>query len=663
MKTSTRKKTILLLLFIGGLIMQVHATIWYVNSDAVGMNDGTTWNDAFTDLQDGIDASSFGDEIWVAAGTYKPTSGNSETVSFRPKNGTTIYGGFDGTETMLTQRDFVVNETILSGEIGSGSANDNSNNVVYFKNAATQTILDGFDIKGGNGDYGGGILSDDSSPTIKNCRIMGNYAATAGGGLCHSDGNITIKNCIFEGNVSGQGGAINLFSGANNKISNSYFKSNQSTGHGGAIAISPTSQTKLTVTSSVFAGNNADVSTIYFNSSGLLLMYDCLLVGNYSNSSGTIDTETSSNSQNNKLVNCTIANNDQGSTSSFSSSVHLNKQSTIVNSIIYGNTGNHQVLNTGLTIQNCILQSGTNTPTGSTIINDDPQFLLPKNANDAPFDTTGVNYHLATMSAGIDFGLNSAVYGSSDLMGNTRIQNTTVDLGAFENNYCASPLTLSENAPYVVCSNLSTTLSVSGTSDIRWSNGSTDTSITVSNPGVFSVVFKDTSGCRGTVEANVVDQTPQPTITYSNSEMKTGVYSTYQWYRDGNPISGATNQTYLPEGQVGSYTVKVTNSFGCEGTSSAYIIDNTGLSVNKIEKISVYPNPIYKDEKLTIELSSMTENNTKFVLYDMTGSVLLSKQINKASTILTLPMLEKGMYFISFYGQNKTLKNLKLIVQ
>ena len=46
----------------------------YVDADAPGpTHDGSTWDYAFTDLQDALDAAAAPAEIWVAAGTYKPT--------------------------------------------------------------------------------------------------------------------------------------------------------------------------------------------------------------------------------------------------------------------------------------------------------------------------------------------------------------------------------------------------------------------------------------------------------------------------------------------------------------------------------------------------------------------------------------------------------------
>jgi large repetitive protein len=49
--------------------------------------------------------------------------------------------------------------------------------------------------------------------------------------------------------------------------------------------------------------------------------------------------------------------------------------------------------------------------------------------------------------------------------------------------------------------------------------------------------------------------------------LSTGTFASYQWLLNGNPISGATSQTYNAT-QTGNYSVRVTNAGGCIGTSA-----------------------------------------------------------------------------------------------
>ncbi|NQV19185.1 MAG: hypothetical protein HQ534_11680, partial [Armatimonadetes bacterium] len=147
----------------------------FVDIDADGSNNGSSWANAYTTLQSALDVAS-GDQIWVAKGTYKPSSPYNLTIDgnrdfhFRMINDVAIYGGFAGTETAVIQRTSYgvgeTNETILSGDIGTpGDNSDNCYHVFYHPNGLGLTgsaILDGFTITGGNADedphWGGGGL-------------------------------------------------------------------------------------------------------------------------------------------------------------------------------------------------------------------------------------------------------------------------------------------------------------------------------------------------------------------------------------------------------------------------------------------------------------------------------------------------------------------------
>ncbi|MCH7632145.1 MAG: right-handed parallel beta-helix repeat-containing protein, partial [Planctomycetes bacterium] len=89
-------------------------------------NDGTSWQDAFDDLQDALAISVECDEIWVAAGTYTPDRGTGDrTLSFDIPSGVALYGGFAGWEMQRPQRNWDKNASILSGDLsGDDGARD-----------------------------------------------------------------------------------------------------------------------------------------------------------------------------------------------------------------------------------------------------------------------------------------------------------------------------------------------------------------------------------------------------------------------------------------------------------------------------------------------------------------------------------------------------------
>ncbi len=251
------------------------AAIVYVNAAAVGANTGTSWTDAFTDLQSALAIAVNGDEIWVAAGLYKPSvqvdvdgSGgvNPREVTFQIPSGVALYGGFAGGELLLSDRDWAANPCILSGDIDNNDENLDGNNiaetpadivgnnafhVIYTQSVSATTRLDGFIVTAGEaGNFmplgfspnrqGGGWYNDDmppgdlSSPTIENCRFSGNYADERGGAL--SIGSFTagtyaptIRDCQFIGNETlRSGGALYLLGDAS-VIENCFFTENRAT--------------------------------------------------------------------------------------------------------------------------------------------------------------------------------------------------------------------------------------------------------------------------------------------------------------------------------------------------------------------------------------------------------------------------------------------------
>ncbi len=219
MKAVTSTLVLLTFLFANALT----AKTIFVKPGATG--NGTAWSNPQS-LQAALASAQAGDKIWVARGKYTPTSSTDRTVSFEVPDGVKIYGGFVGQETALNQRNWKQNITILSGEIGSPSKDDNSYTIVYTKNVSSATIVDGFIILGGTANgvgakgnrerCGGGWFNDSengsSSPTIKNCTFARNIARD-GAGLYNyaKNGNCAprIINCEFKGNRADlDGGAI-----------------------------------------------------------------------------------------------------------------------------------------------------------------------------------------------------------------------------------------------------------------------------------------------------------------------------------------------------------------------------------------------------------------------------------------------------------------------
>ena len=239
----------------------------FVNAAAVGTNNGSSWGNAFTKLQDALAFNCGGiAQIWVAKGTYKPTVNNSRDDAFVLKNNLAIYGGFAGTETLLSQRNWRVNPTILSGDIGLlNNYADNSYNVIRnVNNGLNNTaVLDGCTITGGNankadyfGSRGGAVHNLNSAPAFYNCIFSGNNAAAYGGAMFNQAVSPLVVNSLFTGNTAQYGGGLYNESAAT-RIINCSFAGNQVTITGAAMYTFGTVAPQIT--NSILWGNSSGI--------------------------------------------------------------------------------------------------------------------------------------------------------------------------------------------------------------------------------------------------------------------------------------------------------------------------------------------------------------------------------------------------------------------
>ena len=243
--------------------------IIYVDIDATGgNNDGSDWTNAFTSFQSALNIASSGNKIWVAEGIYKPskesdgTTDESRKFTFKIIQGVEIYGGFAGTETLVSQRtDFGengANKTILDGDINGNdnfnvisggyqtpTGDDNCYHVVYYPSGGgftSASILDGFIIQGGYANsgvgsfyYGAGILFEGGSPMINNIIIKNNQASSGAGLFIIGSSSPVIKNTIIHSNLANDGGAIYAQGTGTPTFTNGIIFNNIATNNGGGI--------------------------------------------------------------------------------------------------------------------------------------------------------------------------------------------------------------------------------------------------------------------------------------------------------------------------------------------------------------------------------------------------------------------------------------------
>ncbi len=372
-------------------------TVVYVNQTAKGTNDGTGWTDAYTDLQAALDAAEASGgairEIWVAAGTYRPSKRTNpddpRSPTFQLIVDVSLYGGFAGIETSTDERNIDANETILSGDIQSDDSpevsdccrvhqgtgcedvacqttvcsvrsdccseswnrwtascvqfatdlcsdpcnlNDNAYHVVDGSNSQLSALMDGFTITAGRSNgSGGGMYVYAAAPTIANCTFLGNSAIGGGGGFYNYSGWPTLTNCTFLGNSAGSGGGM-LNHGGAPPLTNCTFSGNSASTGGGMVSANGSE----TLTNCTFSGNSAigvgDGGGLY-NASSRPTLNNCTFNGNSAYSGGGMANSTS----NPTLTNCTF----RGNSATFGAGMKtFGNSPTLTNCTFTGNSAN-----------------------------------------------------------------------------------------------------------------------------------------------------------------------------------------------------------------------------------------------------------------------------------------------------------------------------------
>ena len=248
---------------------QIQGSILYVKPGANGTC--SSWADA-CELQTALFNVVAGDLIWVAAGTYKPTTDTNREATFQLKSGVAIYGGFPVNGGDWETRDWETNVTTLSGDIGViGDNVDNSCKVVTSIGVDNATVLDGFTIIGGNANEaslylteGGGMYNISGNPTLTNIIFTNNVAKYDGGGMYNIDSSPNLRNVTFSNNSADYfGGGMYNYLGSPS-LTNVTFSGNSSTNDAGGMYNSSSNPSLTNVT---FKGN------IAYDSGGGMLNY------------------------------------------------------------------------------------------------------------------------------------------------------------------------------------------------------------------------------------------------------------------------------------------------------------------------------------------------------------------------------------------------------
>jgi hypothetical protein len=398
----------------------------YVDDDAGGANDGSSWQNAYNYLQDALaDADSSGKpvEIRVAEGAYRPDedslhpSGTGDrAATFQLINGVSLKGGYAGfTEPDPNARDVTLYETILSGDLDENDTMidsiysllfdpnrvENSSNVVAGSGTDQTAVLDGFIITGGSV---GGMGNFEGSPIVINCTFTHNWTYADGAGMCNYDSRATVISCTFTANATWDDGGGLYNQGGSITVTDCTFRDNWAVEDGGGIGVE-------------------DCSARLVN---------CRIGANTAARGGGLCSRESSV----ELINCTFAGNSAGMSGAGLWSARTNLE--VTNCILWDDPSDEiTAYQETLEVTYSNIRGGWE---GEGNIDADPQFF---------FDG---DLHLSADSPCIDSGTNdpNGELPPSDADGNARVLDgdgdgtAGVDMGAYEYNPAGATLVVSE---------------------------------------------------------------------------------------------------------------------------------------------------------------------------------------------------------------------------
>ena len=283
----------------------VHAKIIYVDDDAVGANNGTSWPDAYNYLAHALSEAVGGEEIRVAQGIYRPNQGlmaipefDWRAATFELAHNLTLRGGYAGLGEMDPNAwDAALYETVLSGDLEAddpevSSPSDLSdemsrtNNSYHVLTITGPVILEGIVVVGGHATGptaagGGGLWVTGEGVVIRNCVFKGNFAVEGGGAIFGDKADLLLESCTFYGNSAapdrGVGGGL-MLQEIHAVLADCVFSENRAA-WGGAVHSSSTRH--LEAINCVMTANTAlSGGGVFYTEGGLVRTQNCTAAGN-----------------------------------------------------------------------------------------------------------------------------------------------------------------------------------------------------------------------------------------------------------------------------------------------------------------------------------------------------------------------------------------------
>lgn len=176
----------------------------FVTEHGSGIRNGSSWDNALSgnsQLVDSLEAATKGTEFWIQSGTYKPSLSFDSQRTFLLKSGVSIFGGFIGNESAVSDRGGTAAPSIFSGELGNGIYASTIFTTSMDNCLEDDIVLDNIMIANGSNSNTKATAIEvncTSNILVNKCKIVHNIGSPA----IVNYGNVNLVECLIDSNMA-----------------------------------------------------------------------------------------------------------------------------------------------------------------------------------------------------------------------------------------------------------------------------------------------------------------------------------------------------------------------------------------------------------------------------------------------------------------------------